>query len=74
MNPDKSANAELVWLYSRRQASLLVTERNAETFLAAGEYHTEPLLCPCLNAAMCACFCHVHERHRAANPDETPAL
>lgn len=74
MPDDKSSTEELIWLYSRTQASLLVPVDCAQTFINASRFHTQALHCPCFPWEACGCACHGGELRKYDKPEETPVL
>lgn len=58
MPQDKTSTQELVWLYSRTQASLLVDCEAADAIIRNRRYHTSSSHCPCLPWETCDCECH----------------
>lgn len=58
MSEEKTATRELVWLYSRKQAQLLVDSETAEVLEAVSNYHRNDSECPCNPWDWCDCPCH----------------
>ena len=73
MTEDKTGTRELVWLYSLRQASLLVDTITATSLITHGEWHIDALGCPCMPWDPCQCPCHLENMAPSAAGPKTPA-